>query len=151
MMTWAGLRWRQYERRMWLYLALPGLAGCRDASSAPVTRDTTVTTAFCRPSDGRIVFGLNVAVRDSATGRRLAADVWAEEGHFAESLMPGLDVPGTNAPASYSGVADRPGRYLVTVIAAGFRLWRRDSIVVRSASGCHVEPVNLTALLQPAA
>ena len=135
-----------------LHFALAGLAGCSDSSSVPLTRDTiTPTPFFCRPTDGRIVFGLNVAVRDSATGRWLSADVWAEEGHFAESLMPGLGVPGTNAPASYFGVADRPGRYLVTVIAAGFRHWRRDSIVVRSASGCHVEPVNLTALLQPAA
>jgi hypothetical protein len=133
-----------------VHLALVGLAACSDSSSVPLTRDT-ITAIFCRPVDGRIVFGLNVAVRDSATGRLLAADVWAEEGHYAESLMPGLGVPGTNAPASYFGLADRPGRYLVTVIAAGFRQWRRDSIVVRSASGCHVEPVNLTALLQPAA
>lgn len=129
-------------------LALLGLSACRDSSSVLVTRDTT--TIFCRPSDGRIVFGLNVAVRDSATGRWLVADVWAQEGLFTEPLIPGPGDPGTNAPASYSGVADRPGRYSVTVIAAGFRLWQRDSIVVRSSSGCHVESVNLTALLQPA-
>jgi hypothetical protein len=133
-----------------VHLALVGLAACSDASSVIVTRDTT-TTIFCRPSDGRVVFGLSVAVRDSVTGRWLAADVWAEEGLFAEPLLPGPDVPGTNAPVSYSGVADRPGRYSVTVIAAGFRPWHRDSIVVRSASGCHVESVSLTALLQPAA
>ena len=132
-----------------VHLALVGLAACRDPSSVLVTRDST-TTLFCRPSDGRIVFGLNVAVRDSATGRLLAADVWAQEELFAEPLMPGPEVPGTNAPASYFGVADRPGIYSVTVIAAGFRLWQRDGIVVRSSSGCHVESVSLTALLQPA-
>jgi hypothetical protein len=132
------------------HLAFLGLAACRDSSPVLVTRDSTTTT-YCPITDGRIVFGLTVAVRDSATGRLLAADVRAQEGFFAEPLLPGPSVPGTNAPPSYSGVADRPGRYSVIVIAAGFRLWQRDSIVVRSASGCHVESVSLTALLQPAA
>src|SRR5262245_52446694 len=131
-----------------VHLALLGAAACRDSSPVFGTRETT-TVAYCRVSDGRIVFGLNVAVRDSATGRLLAADVFAQEGLFTEPLIPGPVAPGTNAPASYFGVADRPGKYSVIVIAAGFRLWQQDGIVVRSASGCHVESVSLTALLQP--
>jgi hypothetical protein len=133
-----------------VHLAFLGGSACTEPSSVRITRDST-TAIFCQPADGRVVFGLNVAVRDSVTGRAIPANVWAEEGLFAEPLIPGPNVPGTTTPASYLGVADRPGKYSVTVIAAGFRLWRRSDIVVRSASGCHVESVTVTAVLQPAA
>jgi hypothetical protein len=123
------------------------LLGCRDSATTLTASDSM---AVCHPSDGRITFALSVAVRDSMLGTWLDATVRAQDGAFSEGLIPAPGIPGVSAPPSYFGVADRPGTYIVTVAAAGYRSWRREGIVVASSPGCHVTPVALAALLQPA-
>lgn len=90
------------------------------------------------------VFALNTTVLDDTTGQRLCdVTVTAIDGTFREELMVFPPVP----ECSYSGVAERAGRYQVQVTKAGYATSVTENIVV-TADECHVIPVKLTVRLK---
>ena len=94
-------------------------------------------------------FALNVTVEDSITGSapQVATRVIARDGTYADSLI--LVTPDPTF-RSFPLAPERPGSYLVTVEAEGYRLWSRASIVVERSTGkCHeLQGVTFRARLQ---
>jgi hypothetical protein len=98
------------------------------------------------------VFGINVMVVDSATADPPSeATLLATSGTFTDSVGPRAPVQTVaNGPLVLvlSTAGERAGIYSVTVRSPGYRDWTRTGIRV-TANECHVNPVNLTARLQP--
>lgn len=95
----------------------------------------------------QFVYGLNVSVRDSATGADLSSGstVVVRDGNFVDSLT----TPYPGSPYGiFSSAGERAGTYSVTVRRAGYRTWTRTGVAV-TADECHVRPMSVIALLQP--
>ena len=94
-------------------------------------------------------FALNVIVQDSVSGGPPPSGtrVIARDGTYADSMTAG--VPGATGSA-FPLAVERPGSYVVTVEAEGYRLWSRSEInVERSADKCHqIQTVTVLARLQ---
>lgn len=97
-------------------------------------------------------FGLNITVVDSATADPpTEATLLATSGTFTDSVGPRAPFQSVaNGPLVLvlSTAGERAGIYSVTVRSPGYRDWTRTGIRV-TANECHVNPVNLTARLQP--
>jgi hypothetical protein len=98
------------------------------------------------------VFGLNITVVDSATADPPSeATLLARSGTFTDSVGPRAPFQWVaNGPLVLilSTAGERAGLYSITVRSPGYRDWTRTGIRV-TANECHVNPVNLTARLQP--
>jgi hypothetical protein len=94
-------------------------------------------------------FGLNVVVRDSATGGLPAVEtrVIARDGEYADTAGVGAPSPSGSA---FSLAPERPGSFLVTVESQGYRDWSKPGVVVTRSSGkCQeLQTVSLLARLQ---
>jgi hypothetical protein len=118
------------------YSILIGAVACSGSTSP-------VCTLEFRP-------GLAVYVKDSVTRAGVAsgASLVVREGSYkdsvaAENSRPDLD----NSPLLAAG--ERSGTYQVTVLKPGYAAWLQSNVRVTN-NKCHVNTVNLTALLQPA-
>mgnify|MGYP000266772395 CR=1 FL=1 len=91
------------------------------------------------------VYGLTVAVRDSATGLPAAAEASAvaRSGGYEEVLS---GIFGNDL--HLVGAVERPGVYEVTITKAGYQTWTRAGVSVQ-AGVCHVTPAVFEAKLQP--
>jgi hypothetical protein len=94
--------------------------------------------------------GVAVYVKDSLTSAGVAsgASLVVREGSYKDSVAtpdsrPDLD----DSPLFAAG--ERAGTYQVTVLKPGYAAWLKSNVRVTS-NRCHVNTVNLTALLQPA-
>ena len=86
--------------------------------------------------------GLLVTVVDSAGGQPLSsALVTAQAGAFADTAKYFTSM-------GYQLLHERPGTYDVSVAVTGYQAWHRSDVVI-TAGACHVNPVQLTARLQP--
>jgi hypothetical protein len=90
--------------------------------------------------DAILKTGILVTIVDGATGQPIVEEVTviATEGSYSQTVMA---VQGVAALAH-----ERPGTYRVEVQAAGYQPWVMPSVGV-TRDGCHVETVQLTALL----
>ena len=94
--------------------------------------------------------GLVVYVKDSLTRAGVAsgASLVVREGSYKDSVAATNSGPDQdNSPLSAAG--ERSGTYQVTVLKPGYATWLQSNVRVTS-NECHVNTVNLTALLQPA-
>lgn len=92
--------------------------------------------------------GLQVFVVDSITGGSVVTEneVVAIDGEYADTAAAFEFAPGTRAEALLA--FERPGTYRVTVTAEGYRPWAKDGVRVTEGE-CHVQTVELEALMQP--
>jgi hypothetical protein len=108
--------------------------------SAPSTPDAC-TTEFR--------FGLTVLVKDAVTGDPIGsgASLVARDGAFKDSVAAPSGRPDLNAfPLATAG--ERAGNYQLSVTHPGYLPWSRSNVQVTRTAG-HVNPVAVTALLQP--
>lgn len=93
-----------------------------------------------------IVSGLNVKIRDAATGAFLSdgVTITAQDAGYSEvlELIPG------NEPAVFEGAYERTGTYVFTVEKDGYQTLVTDGFVV-NRNACHVITQNLTLDLAP--
>lgn len=110
------------------------------ACELPFASDTLCT--------GDVVPAVRVAVRDSATNAPAGTQalVVARDGAYADTARGSAATPDL---FTFGLAAERPGSYDVTVEQPGYRTWRRDGVRVTRGQ-CHVNRVDLTALLQRA-
>ena len=111
-----------------------------DQSSAPVA-------SVCSSSSSNSDFGFSVHPVDAQTDTRLAAVITANEGDYQVTLLPGPGGVLGNPPDGYYGVLNRPGLYRLTVSAAGYTVWSRDSVRVQRDANCRIETVFMTVPL----
>jgi len=71
-----------------------------------------------------------------------------QDGQYVDSLKPFGYLDDGTTLVSLSAAYERPGTYAVTVERQRYKQWRLAGVVV-AAGSCHVETVNLVALLQP--
>lgn len=94
-------------------------------------------------------FAVVVQVRDSATGRYIAAGTsyGADDGISRDTVIANPTAPDTGTV----GLGMRPGTWSVRVWKPGYNPWRRDGIVVADSTLRCPTPrtVALTALLTP--
>jgi hypothetical protein len=90
------------------------------------------------------VYGLSVNVTDARTGQPVNAVVTITEGSYRETLE-NFDPTFTG---SYVGAGERPGTYVVTVTAPGYRTPAPQTITL-GFDGCHVIPQSLNIALEP--
>ena len=95
------------------------------------------------------VFALNVIAQDSVTNGAPPPNtrVIARDGAFADTVVGGIPDP---SGAAFALAVERPGSYVVTVEAPGYRVWSRSGVeVTRSSKKCHqIQTVTLLARLQ---
>jgi hypothetical protein len=120
-----------------LYSLLLGVTACSAASTSPIC------TQELRPA-------LMVYVKDSLTntGTASGASLVARDGTFKDSVaFPGArsDLDNLNLNAA----EERAGTYVVTVSKPGYATWIKSNVRV-TKNECHVNTVQLTALLQRA-
>ena len=91
-----------------------------------------------------------VEVRDSVSGAPIASGTRGvvQDGQYVDSLKPFGYLDDGTTLVSLSAADERPGTYAVTVERQRYKQWRLAGVVV-AAGSCHVETVNLVALLQP--
>jgi hypothetical protein len=113
------------------------------ALAAACSTEPSACTASIEP-------GIVVGIRDSVTGAPLAeqATGQVEEHLFADSLWAYEASGDPLVLLSRASAFERPGRYIVTVVAPGYATWIRNQVEVR-AGACHVGTVHLDARLQP--
>lgn len=90
------------------------------------------------------VFGLNIMVRDAATGGIITNEitVTAIDGSYSEELSFNFD--------TFIGAGERPGNYIITIEAEGYENFTSETIVVSlTEDGCHVIPESRTFEIQP--
>lgn len=94
------------------------------------------------PCTTEVIDGLVVKVKDANTDAILSDGVLvtATDGSFTEDLdyLSGIE--------SFSGVAENPGTYVITVSKTGYATYESEPITV-AANQCHVIPENLTVVL----
>jgi hypothetical protein len=93
--------------------------------------------------------GLLVDVKDSLTNAGVAsgASLVVREGSFKDSVAFPSSRPDLDAlPLVAAG--ERAGTYQITVSKPGYATWTRSNVRVTKGE-CHVNPVRLTARLQP--
>jgi hypothetical protein len=115
------------------------LAAVACGSPAPVS---PVCTADFRP-------GVVVHVKDSLTGAGAAsgASLVVREGFFKDSVAFPNSRPDLNdSPLAAAG--ERGGTYQITVSKPGYATWSQSNVRV-TENQCHVNTIQLTALLQP--
>jgi hypothetical protein len=119
-----------------LYSILIGAVACSGASSP-------VCTLELRPA-------VAVYVKDSLTRAGVAsgASLVVREGSYKDSVSFPNSTPGLDNSALIAA-GERSGTYQVTVLKPGYAAWLQSNVRVTS-NECHVNTVNLTALLQPA-
>ena len=94
-------------------------------------------------------YGLSVYVKDSLTGSAIAsgASLVVRDGAFTDSVSHPSGTPELNAfPLLTAG--ERAGTYQISVSKPGYLQWSRSNVRI-TANECHVNPVSVTALLQP--
>jgi hypothetical protein len=112
------------------------------ASCASHVSDATSPIAFCTAPRS---IAISVSVRDSVTGRSIAdaATGIARLGTAVDTLQH------QDSLTLLGGVS--LGVYDLSVQASGYRSWTRTGVQVTQVGPCgNVEPVAVTALLQPA-
>jgi hypothetical protein len=116
------------------YSILIGAAACSSPTS-------TVCTLEFRP-------GVAVYVKDSVTGAGVAsgASLVVREGSYKDSVAAPNSRPDLDNYALLAA-GERSGTYQVTVLKPGYAAWLQSNVRVTS-NRCHVNTVNLTALLQ---
>lgn len=95
------------------------------------------------------VYGIQTLVTDARTQRAptSVATVRLRDGEYVETIT--VPFPGSEPP-SYAGAVERPGRYDVTVDAAGYRSETRTNIVVQRGGNCNaIRPVRVPVTLTP--
>ena len=87
-------------------------------------------------------YGVTATVTDGADGTQVNEGLSAvlAEGSYREEMEVRGDL--------LVGAGERAGLYQLTVMAHGFVTWSQSEIEV-TADECHVDPVNLSVLLQP--
>jgi hypothetical protein len=121
-----------------LYLTLLAAVGC---SGSPGSTSPVCTMEFR--------YGLSVYVNDSLTGTAIAsgASLVVRDGTFKDSVSHPSGRPELNAfPLLTAG--ERAGTYQVSVSKPGYLPWSRSNVRI-TGNECHVNPVSVTALLQP--
>jgi hypothetical protein len=121
-----------------LCLILLAAVGC---SGSPESTSPVCTLEFR--------YGLSVYVNDSLTGTAIAsgASLVVRDGAFKDSVSHPSGRPELNAfPLLTAG--ERAGTYQISVSKPGYLPWSRSSVRI-TANECHVNPVSVTALLQP--
>ena len=104
----------------------------------------------CEPCDTSIVPSIVVEVVDSVTGEAAASGALglATDGGFTDTLeVHAFDAAGR--PLALASRGERAGNYSVRVMQAGYAVWERVNVRIRS-EGCHTNRAELTARLQPA-
>ena len=90
------------------------------------------------------VYGLNVTVKDANTSSFITENITitAKDGAYEEQLMTfeGID--------HFLGAGERPGNYILEIIAEGFESYTSETVQVDSDE-CHVIPQVLEIILQP--
>jgi hypothetical protein len=91
-----------------------------------------------------------VYVKDSLTKAGIAsgASLVVCEGSYQDSVAAPASRPDLDNSA-LAAAGERSGTYQVTVLKPGYAAWLQSNVRVIS-NECHVNTVNLTALLQPA-
>jgi hypothetical protein len=91
------------------------------------------------PCTDGLVYGLNVTVKDAATGAVLTdgVEVVAADGASEENLEL------LTSATVFSGAPENPGSYVITVTKAGYQTYVTQPVVVTS-DACHVIPKNIT-------
>lgn len=105
------------------------------------------TSVVCPNVPRALQFALTVYVKDSVTtlpGAR-GATLIARDGAFQDSVTIPL-ASFDELPVELAG--SRAGTYSVTVRKNGYLDWTKNGVVVSNA-GCGIDPVTLTAKLQP--
>lgn len=96
---------------------------------------------------------IQVEVRDSTTGQPLAFNARGviTDGRYSDSLrVIGWDNVPSDSTALILGAGDnRAGTYHVTIVRPGYLPWVAGPVRVRKGT-CFVDPVRLSAKLQPA-
>ena len=95
--------------------------------------------------------GIGITVVDSVTSRAPLSEVFFRvvDGAFVDTLRYTNDDPDL-PDLWFSSAGERPGTYRVEVNGADYLPWVRERVRVKmDGAGCHVEPVRLTARLQP--
>lgn len=89
-------------------------------------------------------YGLTVSVTDSSTQSAMSSgvSVVARDGSYVDSAAP---FPGAS---TFALAGERAGTYSVTVRKVGYKDWVKSGIQV-TKDVCHVQPVGVTARLQP--
>jgi len=89
------------------------------------------------------VYGLNITLKDATTSLAITEDVTvtAHDNDYEEELM-------TYGMNSFYGAGERPGNYIIEVIADGYEAYTSGVIQV-DAGECHVIPESLEIVLQP--
>jgi len=120
-----------------LYSILIGGTACSAASTSPVC------TQEFRPA-------LMVYVKDSLTntGTASGASLIARDGTFKDSVAFPDARPDLN-DLNLNAAGERAGTYQVSVSKPGYATWIKSNVRV-TKNECHVNTVQLTALLQPA-
>ena len=90
------------------------------------------------------VFGLNVTVKDDATGTPICdATVTAVDGAYTETLQ----VQAFGGDCTYAGAGERAGNYTITATKSGFMNATQNAVV--TADRCHVKGVEVPLRLKP--
>jgi hypothetical protein len=120
-----------------LYPMLIGATACSAASTSPVC------TQEFRPA-------LMVYVKDSLTntGTASGASLIVREGTYKDSVAFPNGKPELN-DLNLNAAGERAGTYQVAVSKPGYATWIKSNVRV-TKNECHVNTVQLTALLQPA-
>jgi hypothetical protein len=94
-------------------------------------------------------FGLGVQLQDSITGQFIAsgARLILRDGEYVDTVQAPANRPDVDSLA-IPAAGERPGVYTLTVQKPGYREWTRFRVRV-TADRCHVQPVRVTARLQP--
>lgn len=90
------------------------------------------------------VYGLSVTVKDANTSFTITENITviANDGEYEEELMTDEDF------GDFFGAGERPGNYIIEVIADGYEAYTSEVIQV-DAGECHVIPEALEIVLQP--
>ncbi len=117
--------------------------------SLGIPRETVIFEHAEQPCTLEYQYGLGVHVRDSITGELIAsgARLIVRDGEYVDTVQAPANRPDVDSLAS-PAAGERPGVYSLTVQKPGYREWRKSGVRV-TADRCHVQPVRVTARLQP--
>jgi len=91
---------------------------------------------------------VGVAVHDATTGAPAAAGaLLTAQVHLGSEIVSDTAPPTTDG--LYLALGTQPGTYDLTLSKTGYVKWAKTVNVLTDRSGCHAEPVIITADLQP--
>ena len=114
-----------------------------------IPREAVIFDHAEQPCTAEYRFGLGVQVQDSISGQLITsgARLIVRDGAFVDTVQAPVNRPDVDS-LPIPAVGERPGVYTLTVQKPGYREWRKSGVRV-TADRCHVQPVGVTARLQP--